>query len=107
MRPSPGASGRVLRLNLRVSDMDAIRIKNDVNGNPRHVIHWLSCEPEESRDAMRATLTLCQRYERVLKAARKLGGRRFHNKQYGGGIVFTAYECELPGIVYRVKQALS
>jgi hypothetical protein len=86
--------------------METTRLKNDVNGNPRYAIHWLECEPEESRDAMRATLTLHQRYDRVLRAASKLGGRKFHNKQYGGGIVFTVYECELPGIVYRIKQSL-
>ena len=43
----------------------------------------------------------------MLEAARKLGGRKFHNKQYGGGIVFQAYECELADIAQRVRAHLS
>jgi hypothetical protein len=30
-------------------------------------------------------------YEDALKLARQIGGRKFHNKQYGGGIVFQCY----------------
>jgi hypothetical protein len=52
------------------------RIKNDINGNPRYVIHFLDLNND---------------YENALKTARKLGGRKFHNKQYGGGIVFQSY----------------
>jgi hypothetical protein len=26
-----------------------------------------------------------------LKRARKIGGKKFHNKQFGGGIVFQSY----------------
>jgi hypothetical protein len=52
------------------------RIKNDINGNPRYVIHFLNLNND---------------YENALKTARKLGGRKFHNKQYGGGIVFQSY----------------
>ena len=25
--------------------LEMIRVKNDVNGNPRHVVHWLGLEP--------------------------------------------------------------
>ena len=52
------------------------RINNDTNGNPRYVIHFL---------------TLADTYERALFLGRKLGGRKFHNKQYGGGIAFQSY----------------
>lgn len=52
------------------------RIKNDINGNPRYVIHFLDLNND---------------YENALKIAKKLGGRKFHNKQYGGGIVFQSY----------------
>jgi hypothetical protein len=70
-----------------MSEYTITRIKNDVNGNSRRVIHFLAfITPEE-----RGTLTLVDLYEFALKKARKLGGRKFHNKQYGGGIVFQAY----------------
>lgn len=55
------------------------QIKRDVNGNPRYVIHFLS---------------IANTYERALYLARKLGGRKFHNKQYGGGIAFQSYNTK-------------
>jgi hypothetical protein len=77
------------------------RVKNDVNGNPRWVCHFLDLEP--ARDY---TKPLPERYEAVLCAARKLGGRKFHNKQFRGGVVFQAYECQLSDIAQRVRAHL-
>ena len=37
------------------------------------------------------TKTLTERYNEALAIAKKAGGRKFHNKQYGGGIVFQSY----------------
>jgi len=74
-------------LNYFMNDYSITRIKNDINGNPRRVIHFLAFITPEERSA----LTLVDLYEFALKKARKLGGKRFHNKQYGGGIVFQAY----------------
>jgi hypothetical protein len=62
------------------------RIKNDVNGNPRYVIHFLS---------------IADTYTDALIKARKLGGRKFHNKQYGGGIVFSTYN--LNNLIIELK----
>lgn len=59
--------------------MKANRINNDTNGNPRYVVHFLSIADD---------------YETALKIARKIGGRKFHNKQFGGGIVFQSYNIE-------------
>lgn len=78
------------------------RAKNDVNGNPRHVVHFTDLEPPAMRDSLRERMNTGQRYERVLKLARKLGGRRFHNRQYGGGVIFQAYECEMPERIARI-----
>lgn len=55
------------------------RINNDINGNPRYVVHYLQ---------------LAESYERALYLGRKLGGRKFHNKQYGGGIAFQSYNTD-------------
>lgn len=52
------------------------RINNDTNGNPRYVFHFLE---------------LADNYEKALKIAKNFGGRKFHNKQYGGGIVIQSY----------------
>ena len=66
------------------------RINNDTNGNPRFVIHYLQ---------------LADSYERALYLSRPLGGRKFHNKQYGGGIAFTSYNTdELKARIESIKQ---
>lgn len=62
------------------------KIKNDTNGNPRYVCHFLSLLSEtESYDQ---NLTINEKYDLAVKRSHKIGGRRYHNKSYGGGIVF-------------------
>lgn len=64
------------------------RINNDVNGNPRYVCHFLSVLSDvQGIDG----LSLNDRYNLALRMAKRIGGRKFHNKQYGGGIVFQSY----------------
>lgn len=55
------------------------RVNNDVNGNPRYVIHFLN---------------IADNYSDALKIAKKFGGKKFHNKQYGGGIVIQSYNLQ-------------
>lgn len=55
------------------------RANNDVYGNPRYVTHYLS---------------IAEDYDDALKIARKLGGRKFHNRQFGGGVAFQSYDLE-------------
>ena len=62
------------------------RINNDTNGNPRYVCHYTNLSTPVDRDA-----DISQRYNLALARARTIGGRKFHNKQYGGGIVFQSY----------------
>lgn len=56
------------------------RINNDINGNPRYVCHFLN---------------IAKTYEEAVKLANTIGGRKFHNKQYGGGIVFQSYNLDI------------
>ena len=66
------------------------RINNDTNGNPRYVVHFLQ---------------IADTYERALFLARKIGGRKFHNRQYGGGIAFQSYNIEqLEQRINQIKQ---
>jgi len=65
------------------------RINNDINGNPRYVYHFLTFITERDKFT-----SLDQRYNLALSRAKKLGGKKFHNKQYGGGIVFQSYNIE-------------
>jgi hypothetical protein len=67
------------------------RINNDINGNPRFVVHYLQ---------------MADTYERALYLGRKLGGRKFHNKQYGGGIAFQSYNTDqLAEKIKAIKEA--
>lgn len=67
------------------------RVNNDVNGNPRFVVHYLQ---------------LADTYERALYLGRKLGGRKFHNKQFGGGIAFQSYNTDqLAERIAKIREA--
>ena len=57
--------------------VDFVRIKNDVNGNPRYVFHFLE---------------LSQNYDEACRIASKFGGRKYRAKWYGGGIVCQSYD---------------
>ena len=88
------------------------RINNDGNGNPRYVAHFLKfITPEDEAWAKEmekkgSTLkfAISYQYERALARAKKLGGKKFHNKQYGGGIVFQCYgEKEMRELAEHAK----
>jgi hypothetical protein len=77
------------------------RINNDVNGNPRYVCHFFNLLSEKEKygdqradgiDA--ACASLDSQYKLAVKKAKKLGGRKFSTKQYGGGIVFQSYNID-------------
>ena len=52
------------------------KIDNNAMGNPRYVLHFLA---------------LNDNYEQALYIAKSLGGKKYHNKKYGGGIAFSTY----------------
>jgi len=65
------------------------RVNNDVNGNPRFACHFLNLLNDNLR--YNYELSISEKYNIALKFAKKIGGKKFHNKQYGGGIVFQSY----------------
>lgn len=72
--------------------IDWTRINNDVNGNPRYVCHFLNLNTrEEINQTGKDWIDSSTKYQVAIKRANKIGGRKFHNKQYGGGIVFQSY----------------
>ncbi len=79
---------------MKYSKDDLTRVNNDVNGNPRYVIHFLALLTDAEKDY--SGLTLDSRYNVAIARAKKLfGGKKFHNRQYGGGIVFQSYNVEV------------
>ena len=70
------------------------QVNNDVNGNPRYVcsFYHLLSETESNNYNM----SVSDQYNLALQKAKSLGGRKYHNKQYGGGIVF--------GSIFNIKE---
>ena len=65
------------------------KTSHDVNGNPRYVLHFLA---------------LADTYEEALFIGKKAFGKKFHNKQFGGGIVFQTYS--LSNVCDRLNKLL-
>ena len=55
------------------------QVTNDKYGNPRYVIHYLE---------------IADTYSEALKIIRKIGGKMYTAKWYGGGLVFSTYILE-------------
>jgi len=91
---------------INATDIEWTRVRNDINGNPRFVCHFTDLESFNERFHARVHMTLPERYARAVAAANKLGGRRYHNKRFGGGIVFQAYECQLADIARRIRASI-
>lgn len=75
------------------NQIEFTRITNDTNGNPRYVCHFLNFitqKDSEENPAMMVNATNVL-YELAIKKAKKIGGRKYHTKAYGGGIVFQSY----------------
>ena len=82
------------------NSIELTRVNNDVNGNPRYVVsysHLLNEKDEaDAKESARKGNKFFVDYEytTAIKKARKIGGKKFHNKQYGGGIVFQSYNTD-------------
>lgn len=71
---------------------DFTRVNNDTNGNPRYVCHFLRLTTDDDLPEYQHRLDyISRKYDLALARSREFGGRKFHNKQYGGGIVFQSY----------------
>lgn len=90
-----GKKGKqVKKLPKKFADIEVTRVNNDINGNPRRVVHFLAfiTKKDDEEFSKFGLFKLHDLYELARKRARKIGGRKFHNKQYGGGIVFQSYD---------------
>jgi hypothetical protein len=71
------------------------RIKSDINGNPRYVCHFLNLlTDEELGRTGDGWIPISQKYAIATKRANQIGGRKYHCKAYGGGIVFQSYSLD-------------
>lgn len=94
-------------LNLAGREIDTFRIENDINGNPRYVIHFLALLTNaEQEQISEETNTLREKYpsqyftatsrmfDAALRKSRKIGGQKYRGKWFGGGIVFQSYNLK-------------
>lgn len=66
------------------------RVNNDVNGNPRYVIHFTAF----LRDEERGIMSFGHCYVLALGRAKSIGGKAYTGKEYGGGIVLQSYNLK-------------
>lgn len=86
---------KLIELEKEYNSIHFTRINNDVNGNPRYVVHFLQCRPNDQYS-----------YTDVVKLMNKIGGRKYHNKSYGGGIVFQSYSTvELENDIVKLRDS--
>lgn len=95
-----------------INDITFTRIDNDTNGNPRYVCHFLNLltENEKLDRGPRGIIEICNhlddQYKLAVKRSKKLGGKKYHNKKYGGGIVFQSYNIsKLAEEIEQIKMA--
>lgn len=67
-----------------MKNIDFTRINNDYYGNGRVVCHFFNLLTEEEKNKYDIETS----YNIAVKRANKIGGRKYHTKNYGGGIVF-------------------
>ena len=77
------------------------RINNDTNGNPRYVTSFLNLLSDYENYNL--GLSIDGKYNLALRKAKPLGGKKFNNKLYGGGIVFGSV-FNLDDLVAKVQQ---
>ena len=74
------------------------KVAHDVNGNPRYVVHYLDLltnkEQEELWQSSARGEWVDASYKAALAKARKIGGKVYRAKWFGGGIVFQSYNLE-------------
>jgi len=67
------------------------QVNNSIYGNPRYALHYLQILTDQEQKN-----SIFRLYEYALNKAKRLnlGCKKFHNKQYGGGLVFETYNLK-------------
>jgi hypothetical protein len=86
---------------MKLTKENFTRINNDASGNPRYVTSFLNLLSDYEKYSL--GLSIDGKYNLALRKAKPLGGKKFSNKQYGGGIVFGSV-FNLDDLVAKVQQ---
>ena len=74
---------------------------NNAFGHPRYVCHFLNLNSESEHNS---NMSISDKYAYALARAKRIGGKKYHNKSYGGGIVFATFSLE--ELERRIEEAL-
>lgn len=70
------------------------RIDNDSNGNPRYVCNHIEVLTNDEASTLSVWVNskngISKRYARAISKAKTIGGKKYHTKDFGGGLVFQA-----------------
>ncbi len=66
------------------------KVNRNSNGIPRVVCHFLAF----IKNGVDDSVPVDSKYELALSRAKQLGGKKYRNKSYGGGIVFQCYNTD-------------
>lgn len=79
----------------QAKQIEFVKVKNDVNGNPRYVCHFLYLNTAAELNASgNEWIPVSEKYEISIKRAKAIGGKKYHTKGFGGGIVFQSYNLD-------------
>lgn len=77
-----------------MTQIDSTRINNDVNGNPRFVVHYLAFNtPEEINSSFLTWAN--QKYAIAAMRTKCIGARAYRGRDFGGGVVFQSYQSNI------------
>jgi len=88
------------RRTISFKDITFTQVNNDTSGNPRYVCHFTNILSDSDRELADASSNgnsweyVDKCYQAAITKAKKIGGKKFHNKKYGGGIVFSTGDVE-------------
>lgn len=75
-----------------ITPNDFTLTKNDINGNPRYILHFFNLLNEVEGDNY--SLSIMEKKAIALNRAKKAGGKAYKGKDFGGGIVFQSYNLQ-------------
>ena len=70
-----------------INGIEFIGVNNDVNGNPRYLVHFLRFIKESESE-----LPISEKWNIANRRAKKVGFKIYQGKQYGGMYVGTSYD---------------
>jgi hypothetical protein len=73
-----------------INGIDFTPINNNYYGNPRYVVHFFSFLTDDERKTYGID-TSGYLFDLALNRSRKLSGKKYRGKSYGGAIVLSSY----------------